>query len=165
MQVRFFPMHSIECQLSIRNGKVDEPSTNFQFLGQSLRIPVNGGMNTYVTSVQRKLTNLDRQINESTSGWKSCVPIAVSKGCRSFLRNATAMGATAARILQNLRKENERLLQTNKGSDSDRARCLSCVRSSLNRIFFGLLPDYWFQFGLNFGGNFVTASYLQFITF
>lgn len=122
-------------------------------------------MDKYVTSVQRKLDNLDRQINETTSNWKSCVPIAISRGCRNFLRNATAMGATAANILQNLRKENERLLQTSKGSDSDRAKCLSCVRSSLNRIFFGLLPDYWFQFGLSFGGKFVTASSPKFICF
>lgn len=158
-------MRSIECQLSIRNGKVAEPTKNIQFLGHSLRVPVNSQMNTYVASVQKKLATLDRQINETTSGWKSCLPNAVSKSCRSVLRNVTAIGATAARALQNLRKENERLLQANKGRDSDRARCLNCVRSSLNRIFFGLLPDYWFQFGLSFGGNFVTASYLKFISF
>lgn len=113
-------------------------------------------MDDYIASVQKTLTDLDHQINEATAGWKFCSTNVVSIKCRNALRNAPSLSATAANTLQKLCKENERLLQNNATNDSRRARCLTCIGSILKRILFGLLPNYWIQFGLSFGGIFVT---------
>lgn len=123
-----------------------------QFLGHMLRVPIEPGMNAYIASVQNTLTDLDHRITGSTADWKNCATNVGSRKCRTLARDATELGTTAKNILQNLRTENERLLNMNKGGNASRAECLSCVRSGLNRIFFSLLPNYWLSFGLNFGG-------------
>lgn len=142
----------IECKWSVRNGKIEKPSTNIRFLGHSLKIPLAAGMNDYIGSIRKTLTDLDRKINESSSEWKFCGTNAESPKCRNVEQNAFTLNAMATQILQNLRIENERLSQKIRGSDD--VMCLSCARSALNRILFGFLPAYWFQFGLSFGGTY-----------
>lgn len=146
--ILIFYFQFLECRWTARTGDV----TTFNFLGNQIKIPTPAGLTEYTSSVQRLLFNLDREIVQTANGWQICLS-NTSQKCKDIIQNATRLARSVSKTLQNLRNENDKMIKKVRGDESQ-TNCLSCIRSNLNRIFFGFLPQYWINFGLNFGGKY-----------